>query len=509
MKFQLSKLAYGIGNYFSPPQRAKRGFTRSLSAVMQKLGTSDLPKMNVPIDNILRDHLGPVRAASQALVTNNNYAKAFIRMVEHNVIGAQSITMKSCARDANGEIDKMAKRIIEAAWLQFVKPMNCDVTGQSSLHEILLQIVRNLPRDGEVFVRIVKFYKDSIHRVALQIIRPEWINHKDWDQRKNVKAGIEFNEWGRPTGYRVKEQPGEFTHKDTTGSPYSVVPAGEMIHIFKKDFPSQVRGMPWMHTAIIELHQLGQAQEAAVMAFRIGASSMGFITKPNGVPASMDEGTDSQGNQATTVSPGTIAVLDVGESFEQFKPENPSANYGPFIKATLRGIASGLGVSYNGLASDLEGVNYSSLRAGLNEEREYWKALQRFICEQFLDRLFPVWLDMAMLSGGLAPLPSAKLEKFAAVEWSARGWGYVDPYKDVQAAVLAIENKLETRTNHLAKQGRDFEDILEQIAAEEKLAKSYGVSLAAVDKAMFPPPAKVKGKAPEKEEEEEEEEVEV
>jgi lambda family phage portal protein len=177
------------------------------------------------------------------------------------------------------------------------------------------------------------------------------------------------------------------------------------------------------------------------------------------------------------VTPGGIDVLPEGYGFEAFDPTHPSGNFGPFVKATLRGIASGLGVSYNSLASDLEGVNLSSIRAGLIEEREHWRAIQRELGEQFLDKVFPSWLDMAFLVGALDPLPARKYEKFCAPVWHFRGWMLLDPESDTNAAILAINAGLKTRTAVLAEQGKDLGDVLEQLKSEQDLIKQYGVEI--------------------------------
>ena len=117
----------------------------------------------------------------------------------------------------------------------------------------------------------------------------------------------------------------------------------------------------------------------------------------------------------------------------------PNGQFGVFVKACLRSVASGLGVSYNSLSGDLEGVNYSSIRAGLLEEREELKGVQRFVIEHVVDPIFREGLSYALLSEGL-DLPAAKLDKFEMVEWKPRRWQWVDPLKDTQANVMSVAN---------------------------------------------------------------------
>jgi len=61
---------------------------------------------------------------------------------------------------------------------------------------------------------------------------------------------------------------------------------------------------------------------------------------------------------------GTIKNIG-NRKFVNVDSDYPHQMYSAFVKAHLQGIASGLGISYHALANDLEGVNYSSIRAGV------------------------------------------------------------------------------------------------------------------------------------------------
>ena len=89
------------------------------------------------------------------------------------------------------------------------------------------------------------------------------------------------------------------------------------------------------------------------------------------------------------------------------------------MKALLRFVSSSLGVSYNALASDLEGVNYSSMRSGLLIERDQWRMLQSLMKEQMLQPIFEDWISMVLLSRGAGarlsrPVPFLRRQMGAA-----------------------------------------------------------------------------------------------
>jgi hypothetical protein len=154
--------------------------------------------------------------------------------------------------------------------------------------------------------------------------------------------------------------------------------------------------------------------------------------------------------------------------------DHPVGNYAGFVKSCLRGIAAGLCVSYNMLANDLEGVNYSSIRAGLLDEREYYKAVQRWFTDTVITPVFEGWLETNILNGTIN-LPAAKLDKFNAPDWKPRRWAWVDPLKDQQASILAVENHLKSKRQVISESGGDIEDVFRDIKKDEELAEDVGL----------------------------------
>jgi lambda family phage portal protein len=145
----------------------------------------------------------------------------------------------------------------------------------------------------------------------------------------------------------------------------------------------------------------------------------------------------------------------------------------------LRGVAAGLGVAYHNLANDLENVNYSSARIGELDERDSWKALQGFWCEHLNQPLYEDWLRM-QVHHGHAALRSGALEKYKCVYWQARRWAWVDPLKEVGAAIEGIQARITSRTRVAAENGVDLEDVADEIAAEEAMFKAKNIELAPI-----------------------------
>ena len=165
-----------------------------------------------------------------------------------------------------------------------------------------------------------------------------------------------------------------------------------------------------------------------------------------------------------------------------FDSKYPNEVFDPFTKAILRRISSGLDVAYNSLANDLEGVNYSSIRAGVLEERDQWGTLQNWFIDALLEPIYAEWFPRAMLAGAItmpngSALPLAKQEKFSAHEWQGRRWSWVDPMKDIEAARLEIKTGIASPQMVAARNGVDVEDVIDSIAAFESMVAKAKVTL--------------------------------
>jgi hypothetical protein len=66
-------------------------------------------------------------------------------------------------------------------------------------------------------------------------------------------------------------------------------------------------------------------------------------------------------------------------------------------------------------------------------------------------------------------LPPAKFDKFAEHEYRGRRWMWVDPMRDMAAAVVAVDKKWKTNTQIASDNGTDFGDNVEQSRREQEM----------------------------------------
>ena len=86
------------------------------------------------------------------------------------------------------------------------------------------------------------------------------------------------------------------------------------------------------------------------------------------------------------------------------------------------------------------------------------------------------WLRQQVAVGRLA-FPIERAELYTDLYYQPRRWSWVDPAKEVKAAIDANNHRLKSRTRIIAEGGEDIEDVFDEIAEEEALAKDKNIKL--------------------------------
>ena len=452
-----------------PSLQKKRVFQAALTD--RTLGTWSIS--NAHINDLLLSHLPTLKARSNELYWNNGYAKRAVTLFRTNVIGKSGVRLQCRFKDHKGSIRRELNNEIEAAFLRWSEYENSDISGALSWVEMQQLCVLHMVRDGEAIVRMVKGAKNEFG-FSLQIIDPDLLdisfNRQKSAHENRIELGIELDEWDKPIAYHFKQNLDQFRPTE-----HKKVPAKEILHLFVREKAGQRRGIPWLHAGLKDLHMLRGYSDAELMAARAGAAKMGFFTQ-SGAGKYVGDDVDERGNLITSAEPGSFETLPAGVDFKPFDPQHPSGNFQPFLKTMLRGIACGIGVSYTSLASDLEAVNFSSIRSSLIEERDSYMLIQEWIIEHLCKPVYRNWLQMSALKGSI-PIPISTLKEFDSPTWLPRRWAWVDPLKDVKANIEAVNASLKSRSEVCAEQGRDFEDVLTEQAQEKIIAKENGIDL--------------------------------
>lgn len=361
------------------------------------------------------------RAREQGI--NNPYAKRFYTLLKTKVIGPRGPRHQNRAKLADGKPDKITNALIEEGWKDWSKVGVCDVTGRYSLIRFLHLWMETLARDGEVLVREVFGYENKFG-YAIQIIEADRLDRKLNAELTNgniVRMGVELNQWERPVAYYLLVQhPGD-RYQQVHGKDYERVPAEELIHTLDPMRPHQDRGFPWLHASMVDLHHVGEYRESEMIAAEFGAKNIGFYEQN---PEAIEEPKNDEGELVEEIEAGTAQLLPWGVKWVEGLTNHPNANFGDFIRNSLRGVSSGAGISYPRLANDGAEMSWSSLRDTELDDRDFYRLLQGMFIDELMVRMRTNWLRMSLLSGAVQ-LPFSDFDRINKPHFQPRGWQWV------------------------------------------------------------------------------------
>lgn len=436
------------------------------------------------INRSLYDSLGALRARSRDLDLNNDWVRRFNSLVRINVVGHRGIVLQARTIGRGGKPDKPANMAIEAAWSDWGRRKNCDVTECKNWLQMQMEAANSWSVDGEILARHVTGKAGGKYGYRLQHLDPEMLNPRYNGPGRggsHILLGVERDQWSRVVAYHLRERSqSDLGYWGSDGKRYVRIPAKEILHHFDRDRVGQVRGYPMVSTSMSTLKQMDATTEAAIVAARAGASKMGFYQSQEGTQYSGDD-VDADGVTVAEFESGVIEKLPYGVTFQGWDPNYPDAQLDPFMKMFLRKAAGAMGggVSYSSLSGDVSDANYSSLRAGTLVEREAWKVMQESFVAGYIVPVYENWLKMALfmqqirLVGNGLPLREDLYDKYLRVSWQPPRWDWVDPQKDIIAKREAVALGAMTVPEIIRERGQDPDDLLAEAAEwDQKVAES-------------------------------------
>lgn len=260
-----------------------------------------------------------------------------------------------------------------------------------------------------------------------------------------------------------------------------------VLHDFDADRFGQHRGVSVFAPILGRMKMLARYYGVELQAATIASVFGTFITSPfdsdlvtEALTAPGDKSamnsyqelrTAYHGKHQLQLNGARVPLLAPGEDIKTVSAARPHGEFSPFTHEMLRSVAACLGVSAEQVHNDYSEANYSSIRASIVEAE---KTFDRRCAEFELNTATPAyacWLNEAM-DRGLLPLPRnapSYMEcrtAYARCRWLAPAAGWVDPVKEPQGAVLRLDAALTTLEDECAKQGMDYEEVLDQRAYE-------------------------------------------
>ena len=315
------------------------------------------------------------------------------------------------------------------------------------------EVIWNLARDGEVFILVSREGPKLLD--ALKCKRtPTDLN----ERISGLIEGVRFDAQGNPISYHFDNRT------------YS---ARDIIHIFVRNTPDQVRGESWLAPCLNTLSSMDDLRGQVINHARSASNLRGFIkSEPeNSVmdavfgDVTTEEGAEEARKMISKLqgakNPGLV-FLPPGADFIATNPDLSATTIAPMFETLLRLVAAGVGLSYATIAGDQTSANFSSLRFGRLDDVATYKQHQHTLKLAY---------DELML-------------KFRTVvgngtnrwSWSAPGFEYIEPVKEATANRMLLEMGLTSKTRLLAEQGVDYAEVLDELVRERQLEEAKGLT---------------------------------
>lgn len=434
---------WGSGYHATDPRR-------KLISRMDQIGAN-----RATANQLLTGSLPLLRSYCRNLIRNNPSAKAGTEAFATLLIGTGIAVQPDTGDEATDEA-------LSREWERWLA--SAEVGGRS-LYALQMEAAKELPQAGEAIWRLVvdpelSTYDNPIP-ARLVAYEGEWlVDGVPEGAGVSSVAGISLDKYGRPTAYYLQNP------ESLDGE---VVPAKDIIHIFERKRAMQARGEPDLSSVIETLMNERDLVDLELYAAKQnGAMALVITSDAHPDPDTEEDG--SPEDPAASVRIGGVARLDPGEKIESFSHNRPSQAIAPF-RAMLRGdTAAAMRIPRRFLDRDVSGANYSSMRADMLDTERLLNPLRETVGHQVAGEVYRKVLPFLKIAAGITGEVSSKYRLIPD------GQPYVDPMKDIQAAVAAIDANLSTYEAEVGRRGGDYRQIWAQRRKEKVESEGLPVS---------------------------------
>jgi len=421
---------------------------------------------------------------------NQALPRAAIDRLKHNVIGPG---LRLQARldyeylNLSEEEAGRLERVIEREFDIWANTPNCDIERSLNFYAIQTLLLVSMLISGDVFVNTPFLErKDDLFGFKIQIIEGDRVSNPSFspDSTRLIR-GIELDSVGSPVIYHIlSAHPGDILSANSwvweKVPVFSKTGRRRVFHLFEKERPGQIRGIPYLSPILEYLRQLACYTEAELTAAVVSGLFAVFVKTEGGLgfPSNTSSTTPPEKKDQLALKSGMVVNLAPGESIEPANPQRPNTSYDPFVQAILRQIGAALGLPIEFLQLYFAS-SYSAARASLLQAWKLITYYRSLFIYQFCQPIYELWFDELVARGRIEVKNYTDPRIRAAytrATWIGPSRGAIDENKEVDAARSRIElgiSTLQIEAEEL--QGQDWLDIHKQRLVEKKKRVEAGL----------------------------------
>lgn len=396
----------------------------------------------------------------------------------------------------------------ESFFRRYAGSKKIDHYGKCNFQQLQAIALRNCLVDGDSLLH--RSYRNGFHDYEpyVQVLSGRWVRNPNAEMdTKRLIGGVAFDKAGREVGYFIGETSADLVDNFTSYFVRKFNPKSgfEEFDLIRLDLheANQVRGLPVLAPVLEDIFDLETFKAAYKAKAATQALFTGIITSEKDAPAPVVSTVDTLRNlsKPTTVEEakeaiaagqvndislgsGNIIQLNPGEKWEQAESKVPATDYDKFVESELTHIASGVG--NGGLAYEMVlqkyNDNYSASRATIAGQEKKFKNLRSVFSTQFCDPIWEQVIDWGIRKGyieapGYIEGDWMFRKSVLACTWIGPSPINIDPKKEVEAHIMAINAGLETKEDAVREMfGKDYEETVERRVHEKELEESFGLT---------------------------------
>lgn len=403
---------------------------------------------------------------------------------------------------SSDEAKEWQKRVKAEFNLWASKKRNCDATAINDFYEMQQLCFYSWLSSGDVLVlRKEKDVQNCPYSLKLHVIEADRcstpgsalgyglnLTEGTADNGNRIYDGVEVDKDGAVVAYWIRNTyPYQLTHERTDWK--RVEAYGEktglpnVLHIMNSERPDQYRGVTYLAPVIEQILQIRRYTESELMAALVESFFTAFIkteadTDVTGMPFN-EIGDGQPGNDEASydpneyeLGPGVLNVMNPGEDVVFAEPKRPASGFENFFKAICKQCGAALEIPADLLMKEFN-ASYSASRAALMEAWKSFKMYRQWFITGFCKPVYEIWLSEAVARGrinapGFFNDPLIR-EAWLGSEWIGPSQGQLDPVKEVNAEILAVQHGFTTHEAATARlNGSDWDSNMDQLEMENQ-----------------------------------------
>ena len=370
----------------------------------------------------------------------------------------------------NEDLDEL----IKARWNLWTSNADaCHSEGEMTFAEIESVALSSIITDGDCFCLLLSSGQ-------LQMVEAHRCRTPSSTKRNVVHGVLMGDDAKRLEYWFTKEDLGTNAAltKVSDIKPYAARDANgdrQVLHLYMPYRFSQRRGVTFvapvsdtvgMHDDV-QFATLVKSQMAALIAI---LHERGPHWQPLGDQQKGERTTESSGGYTKTidgVSAGLEIFGDPDEKLSAFSPGIPSPEFFPHTMLLLTFIAINLDLPVQVLLLDPSRTNFSSWRGAIDQARLRFRQIQSAMVGKFHRPVYLWWLNRLIASDPQVAAMATMAEVDATSHrWNPPTFPYIEPMTDAQADALQVKESLNSRRRIQASRGRDWDEIREEVIAD-------------------------------------------